>query len=115
MGRPNQPPRPWLGLNATEVDDKVVVARVSNGGPARRANLRTGDIILAVAGSEISELATFFRKVWSLGKAGVEVPLTIYRDGRTFEAQVTSGDRNRIPERSEPALSPQPELVRAEQ
>ena len=46
--------------------------------------------------TEVSDLAGFFRKVWSLGKAGVEVPLTIYRDGRTFEARVTSGDRNRF-------------------
>src|SRR5215469_13262107 len=96
LGRPNHPPRPWLGLNATEVDDKVVVARVSSGGPARRANLRTGDVVLAVAGQEVNDLAGFFRKVWSLGKAGVEVPLTIYRDGRTFEVRVTSGDRNRF-------------------
>ena len=96
LGRPNHPPRPWLGLNATEVDDKVVIARVSAGGPARRANLRTGDVVLAVADTEVSDLAGFFRKVWSLGKAGVEVPLTIYRDGRTFEARVTSGDRNRF-------------------
>ena len=96
LGRPNHPPRPWLGLNATEVDDKVVVARVSSGGPARRANLRTGDVVLGVAGQEVSDLAGFFRKVWSLGKAGVEVPLTIYRDGRTFEVRVTSGDRNRF-------------------
>jgi S1-C subfamily serine protease len=96
LGRPNRPPRPWLGLNATEIDDKIVIARVSNGGPARRANLRTGDIVLAVANGEISDLATFFRRVWALGKAGVEVPLTIYRDGRTFEARVTSGDRNRF-------------------
>ena len=96
LGRPNHPPRPWLGLNATEVDDKVVIARVSTGGPARRANLRTGDVVLAVADTEVSDLAGFVRKVWSLGKAGVEVPLTIYRDGRTFEARVTSGDRNRF-------------------
>ena len=96
LGRPNHPPRPWLGLNAAEIEDKVVVARVSNGGPARRANLRTGDVVLGVAGAEVSERAGFFRKVWSLGRAGVEVPLTIYRDGRTFEARVTSGDRNRF-------------------
>ena len=96
MGRPNRPPRPWLGLNATEIDDKIVVARVSTSGPARRANLRTGDIVLAVAGNEVSDLAGFFRTVWSLGKAGVEVPLTIHRDGRTLEARVTSGDRNRF-------------------
>jgi S1-C subfamily serine protease len=96
LGRPNHPPRPWLGLNATEIDDKVVVARVSSGGPARRANLRTGDVVLAVAGTEVADLAGFFRKVWSLGNAGVEVPLTVYRDGRTFEARVTSSDRNRF-------------------
>jgi S1-C subfamily serine protease len=96
MGRPNRPPRPWLGLNATEIDDKIVVARVSTSGPARRANLRTGDIVLAVAGNEVSDLAGFFRAVWSLGKAGVEVPLMVYRDGRTIEVRVTSGDRNRF-------------------
>jgi S1-C subfamily serine protease len=96
MGRPNHPPRPWLGLNATEIDDKVVVARVSNGGPARKANLRTGDVVLAVAGTEINDLAGFFRKVWSLGKAGVEVPMMVYRDGRTLEVRVASGDRNRF-------------------
>jgi S1-C subfamily serine protease len=96
MGRPNHPPRPWLGLNATEIDDKVVVARVSNGGPARRASVRTGDIVLAVAGQDVHDLAGFFRSVWALGNAGVEVPLTIYRDGRTFEVRVSSGDRNRF-------------------
>ena len=96
MGRPNRPPRPWLGLNATEIDDKIVVARVSNGGPARKANVRTGDIVLAVAGQEVSDLAGFFRNVWALGKAGVEVPLKVYRDGRTVEVRVTSGDRNRF-------------------
>jgi S1-C subfamily serine protease len=93
-GRPNRPARPWLGLHATEVEDKIVVANVSNNGPANRANLQQGDIVLAVAGAEVSDLAEFFRKVWSLGTAGVEVPLTIFRDGRTFEARIVSGDRN---------------------
>lgn len=96
MGRPNHPPRPWLGLNATEIDDKVVVARVSNGGPARKANLRSGDIVLSVAGSDVTDLAGFFRRVWALGNAGVEVPLKVHRDGRTFEVRVASGDRNRF-------------------
>ena len=53
-------------------------------------------VIGLVAGSEVSDLAGFFRSVWSLGKAGVEVPLTVYRDGRTIEVRVTSGDRNRF-------------------
>src|SRR3981081_587450 len=104
MGRPNHPPRPWLGLNATEIDDKVVVARVSSGGPARRANLRTGDVVLAVAETEVNDLAGFFRKVWSLGKAGVEVPLMIYRDGRTFEARGHSRDHNSFTKGARPLL-----------
>src|SRR2546425_12235212 len=57
LGRSNHPPRPWLGLNATEIDDKVVVARVSSGGPARRANLRTGDVVLAAGRQKGHELA----------------------------------------------------------
>jgi hypothetical protein len=34
-----------------------------------------------------------FRKVWALGEAGVEVPLTINRAGRVMEVRVRSGDR----------------------
>src|SRR5262249_23069396 len=47
MGRPNKPPRPWLGLYATEIEDKVVVAGLATKGPAQKANLHTGDILLA--------------------------------------------------------------------
>jgi hypothetical protein len=38
-------------------------------------------------------LAVFNRKVWALGSAGVEVPLTLYRDGLTFEVWVNSSER----------------------
>ena len=96
FGRPNRPPRPWLGLYATEVEDKVVVAGLAGRGPAERAHLQTGDIVLAVGGAEISDLADFFRRIWSLGHAGVEVPLRIYRDGRIFDVSVSSADRNRF-------------------
>ncbi len=93
-GRRNGPPRPWLGLYATEIEDKLVVVGLANGGPAQKADLRTGDIILAVAGNEVSDRAGFFRGVWALGNAGVPVPLLVYRDGRTFETHVTSTDRS---------------------
>jgi len=96
FGRPNRPPRPWLGLYAHEIEGRLVVVGLASRGPARSADIRTGDVVLSVAGREVSELATMFRKVWSLGNAGVEVPLLIYRDGRTFEVTVTSGDRTRF-------------------
>jgi S1-C subfamily serine protease len=94
LGRPNRPARPWLGLFATEADDKVMVVGLADGGPAERAGLKVGDAILAVRGSRLRNLAGFFRRVWALGHAGVEVPLTIERDGRSTDIAVASGDRN---------------------
>jgi S1-C subfamily serine protease len=94
MGRANRPARPWLGLYATEIEDRIVVAGLAGRGPAQKANLKTGDIVLAVAGNEVSGLAEFYRRIWSLGEAGVEVPLLLYREGRTVELRVASTDRN---------------------
>src|SRR5262245_11818215 len=96
LGRPNRPPRPWLGLYATEIEDKVVVAGLAGQGPAKAAKLRRGDIILAVNGVETHGLGDFYRRVWSLGEAGVEVLLSIYRDGRAVELRVASADRSRF-------------------
>jgi S1-C subfamily serine protease len=96
LGRPNRPPRPWLGLFAAEAGDKVVVASVADGGPADRAGVKAGDAILAVRGATVRNLAGFFRRVWALGHAGVDVPLTIGRDGHAVEVVVASGDRNRF-------------------
>jgi S1-C subfamily serine protease len=96
MGQPNRSPRPWLGLYATEVDSRVVIACVAGKSPAARARLKQGVVVLSVGGAQVSGLAGLFRKVWSLGKAGVEVPMTVYRDGRPVDLTVTSGDRNRF-------------------
>ena len=69
---------------------------LAKGGPAQKAGLNTGDVVLSVGGAEVSDLATLYRRIWSRGAAGVEVPLTVYRDGRTFEQTVVSSDRNRF-------------------
>ena len=96
IGRANRPPRPWLGLYAHEIENRIVIAGLAGRGPAERADLHTGDIVLAVGGAQVHDLAGLFRRVWSLGHAGVEVPLTVYRDGRTFEVRVASSDRGRF-------------------
>lgn len=93
FGRVNKPTRPWLGMYSTEVEDKVVVAGLSSRGPASRAELKLGDVVLAVNGRRVSSLMEFYRRLWSLGAAGVAVPLTIYREGDTFEVTVKSSDR----------------------
>jgi S1-C subfamily serine protease len=93
FGRVNRPVRPWLGLYSTEIEDKIVVVGIAPKGPAARAEIKTGDVVVAVQGERISTLAAFYRKVWSLGGAGVEVPLTLYREGVTFDVRVNSSDR----------------------
>ena len=96
FGRRNAPPRPWLGLYATEVENRLVVVGLADRGPAKRADIKMGDIILSVAGKEVHDLAGFFRRVWSQGQAGVEVPISIYRDGDTMDVRVKSSERNRF-------------------
>jgi S1-C subfamily serine protease len=96
IGRSRQPPRPWLGLYAVEVEGKVVVAGLADGSPAERAGLSTGDVVLSVAGKRVAALAEFFRNIWALGAAGVKVPLTVYHEGEIAEVAVESSDRNRF-------------------
>jgi S1-C subfamily serine protease len=93
IGRPRKPPRPWLGIYATEVGSTVAILGLASRGPAKDADLRPGDVILGVAGASVSDLAGLFRKIWALGTAGVDVPLLINRSGATFEARVRSADR----------------------
>lgn len=92
-GRPSAPPRPWLGVNADELRGRIFVARVSPDGPAERAGLRPDDIVLAVAGQEVGSLADFYRRVWSRGPAGVEVPLQVLRGAQVRNVTVRSADR----------------------
>jgi S1-C subfamily serine protease len=95
-GRANRPPKAWLGLFATELEGKVFVVGVYSDAPADQAGLKPGDLIVSVAGDAVASLAGFFRKVWSLGPAGSEVPLVIRRDGETLQMRVTSSDRERF-------------------
>lgn len=95
FGRVNKPMRPWLGMYTAEIDGRVVVVGISPKGPASRGDLKTGDVILAVNNEKVTNQVGFYRKVWGLGPAGVQVPLLLYREGGTFETVLTSGDRNR--------------------
>jgi S1-C subfamily serine protease len=96
FGRVNKPARPWLGMFSTEIENKVVVVGISSKGPAARAELKAGDVILAVKGEKISSQTQFYRKLWSLGPAGVDVPLTVYHEGVTFDVVLTSTDRTKL-------------------
>jgi S1-C subfamily serine protease len=92
-GRVSGVPKPWLGLSTDETDGRLVVRRVAPGSPADRSGVRRGDTIVAVGGQSTRSLPDFYRRVWSLGPAGVTVPLEVVRDGASQMFQIPSINR----------------------
>jgi S1-C subfamily serine protease len=94
FGKVDEPARPWLGMYTTEMDGTLQVAGLAESGPADKARLRVGDVVLKVAGAPVADLADLFRRIWALGPAGTVIPLTVAREGEELEIPVYSADRN---------------------
>jgi S1-C subfamily serine protease len=94
FGRRRAPPRPWLGMLVHEdQDDKLTIVGIYRDCPADRAGLKPGDVILSVNDQPVEGLAQMFRKVWSMGQAGVAVPMRVLREREKLEKVVKSDDR----------------------
>lgn len=93
-GRARREARPWLGVFTAERSNEVVVMNVSDGGPAEKAGLMSGDIISELDGEEVSGLNDFYRKLWAHTPAGSEFSLRIVREGREAWLRVKTADRN---------------------
>ena len=76
-GRPAGPGRPWLGMNADDTHGRLMVGRVTPGGPADKAGIQRGDVIISVNGEATTSLPDFYRKVWSKGGAGAVIGLDV--------------------------------------
>ena len=96
MGQADRPPRPWLGVYATEVGSNVIVAGIAPNGPNEDGELRIGDIVLAVNDEDVHDLADFFRQVWASGKAGDDIPLQVHRDGQAVDVIARSVNRREL-------------------
>lgn len=94
-GKRDGPGHPWVGVSSLEHQGHVIVRNVTDDGPAERAGLRPGDVVLGVAGAPVTGLADLYRKIWALGEPGVTVPLRVMRETRILEFNVPSIDRMR--------------------
>ena len=92
-GRRLAPPRPWLGMLVHDDQHDLTVVGVYRNCPADKAGLRPGDVIVGIDDEPVVGLANMFRRVWSMGSAGVDVPLNVLRNAEKMELRVRSGDR----------------------
>lgn len=92
-GRAAGAPRPWLGMATEEGQGRLFVTRVSAEAPAERAGIARGDIIVGVGADTVATHAELYQKLWSLGPAGIEVPLKVLQGASLKEIKVRSIDR----------------------
>ena len=92
-GRASGPARPWLGINTEELRGRLFVTRVSPDGPADKAGIVEGDMLMGIGAEELSSLADFYRKLWSRGAAGTEVTLRVLRGNSVKDVTLRSIDR----------------------
>lgn len=89
------PVRPWLGLGTEEVQGRLFVTNITRDGPADKAGIRRGDILLGIGRDGVRTHEEFYRRLWSMGAAGTEIPLRVLQDVEVRDLRVESADRAR--------------------
>lgn len=97
--------RGYIGVQIQPVDDVMAkalgldsprgaaVARVLKGGAAEQADIKVGDVILALDGTPVRS-PNHLQALVAMRRAGQKVRLTIWRDGKTIEKVVTLRPRD---------------------
>jgi serine protease Do len=85
--------RPWLGVTTDELRGHLVVSAVTHEGPAERAGLKRGDMILGVNGEPVNHLPDFYRKLYAQGDAGTVIRLDVLNDNDKQRVEVRSINR----------------------
>lgn len=71
----------------------VALSGVAKGGPADKAGMKGGDIIVQLAGKKIENIYDYTYAIEAL-KSGQEVEITVTRDGKEVSLNVTPGSRD---------------------
>jgi Do/DeqQ family serine protease len=77
-----------LGLKETR---GVLINSLTSGGPAEKAGLKSGDVILQLNGKDVNDPNTLRNEIAAAGP-GTEVTLTLLRDGRQQQVRVRLGE-----------------------
>lgn len=79
----------FLGFGSADTDDGILVGKVLKDGPADKAGLEAGDIILEVDGEKVADKSAF-KKILKEKSEGDKITLTISRKGeeKTIEAKL---------------------------
>ncbi|MBM3549517.1 MAG: DegQ family serine endoprotease [Alphaproteobacteria bacterium] len=111
--------RGWLGVKIQSVTDEIaeslglgkargaMIASVSENGPAEKAKLRQGDVVLTFDGKEVQDTRRLQRVVAETG-VNKDVQVTIWRDGKPMNVTVKVGELEEaeqqasIPAKAEP-------------
>jgi serine protease Do len=80
-------------MTVEAVRGRLFVARVTPDGPADKAGLRRGDVIVSVKGAQPETLDGLFRALWAQGPAGTTLEFDILQDGAVRKLAVPSVDR----------------------
>ena len=74
----------------------VRTARLAADGPALKAGIEQGDVIVAAGDQRVDGLADFYRKLWNRRGPGDRVTLTVERSGESSSIEVLGGNRCRL-------------------
>jgi len=85
--------RAWVGFFPQAFDGGVLVTGVVDGGPADRAGVTRGDLLLSLDGQSVSSLRELYGALWRKGP-GDAVGLQILRDSAIRVVEITAGDRD---------------------
>jgi serine protease DegQ len=99
--------RGWLGVEVQDVTPELatsfglaeargaLIAGVVRGGPADKAGIRPGDVLLALAGKEVANSSGMLNQIAAI-RPGDAVEMRVVRRGQEKTLQVTMGKRPRL-------------------
>ncbi len=85
-------PRAWLGIYPMPSPRGLTIFGVTPGGPAARAGVQPGDIIVSINGYEVDTRPALYQYLWQ-HRAGAPITLEVMREGERRTFVIHSQDR----------------------